>query len=230
MSPLAGRWICLSGAVPELDQMSAYGGSQSTIHLTVKRLIERVLAGGGNIAHGNHPTITPILEEVALTMLGDDATRRVRLYGVRSFYKEGAAWAEFEQRNRAFAEVIEVGGPDDGVATAISEMRRRMIGGCDAMACIGGRHAPVAGTGKQGMEEEAEVLLALGRPVFLMGAFGGATRDYYRRAFARDPSPLHNHLTPEENERLNGTATPWEAVDLVMEGFRRVAACDWRVP
>lgn len=217
MSALSDRTVCISGAVPSLEDLRKHGGSESDLRFAVELLVESILAEGGNVVHGNHPTFTPVLGCVAHRLLGADAPRRVTLFGVRCFY-EDADWERFAHRSAGFATVVGVGARGDDKGDAIQRMREQMIPACDAMICIGGMYRPVVGK-KQGVQIEAELLLAKRKPVFLVGAFGGAAAEYYQRAFATDPAGLSNNLSPDENAELNGSVTPWEIVDLVMKGL-----------
>ena len=120
--------------------------------------------------------------------------------------------------------------------------------GCDARArvLLGGRVEGYWGA-MPGVAEEVCLSLAVGQPVFLVGGFGGCTRDIAetvglveRRAGSRDdwagrerfcdtaPNDLRNGLTFEENAVLAKTPHIQAAVALVSRGLRRVLGASLR--
>ena len=61
----------------------------------------------------------------------------------------------------------------------LSEMRKAMIAGCDFRICAGGRLTGYKGW-MPGVLEEIVVAIEMGKPIFLIGGFGGVTRNVCR--------------------------------------------------
>ena len=122
----------------------------------------------------------------------------------------------------------------------LTAMRRTMQGETDARIVLGGRVEGYKGN-MPGIAEEALLSLEVGQPLFLIGGFGGCTRDIAETiglvdtwAGSRPPWPgrkqfkrytqndLNNGLSTEENQVLACTPHLDQAVTLVMQGLRRL--------
>ncbi len=122
----------------------------------------------------------------------------------------------------------------------LTAMRRTMRGETDARIVLGGRVEGYKGN-MPGIAEEALLSLEVGQPLFLIGGFGGCTRDIAETvglvdtwAGSRPPWPgrkqfkrytqndLNNGLSTEENQVLACTPHLDQAVTLVMQGLRRL--------
>ena len=122
----------------------------------------------------------------------------------------------------------------------LTSMRKAMRGETDARVVLGGRIEGYRGE-MPGIAEEALLSLESGQPLFLVGGFGGCTRDIAetlglgdvwvgsraawpgRQRFERYyPNSLRNGLSPEENQVLAGTPHIEQAVSLVMLGLHRL--------
>ena len=122
----------------------------------------------------------------------------------------------------------------------LTAMRRTMRRETDARIVLGGRVEGYKGD-IPGIAEEALLSLEVGQPLFLIGGFGGCTRDIAETvglvdtwAGSRPPWPgrkqfkrytqddLHNGLSTEENQVLACTPHLDQAVTLVMQGLRRL--------
>ena len=62
---------------------------------------------------------------------------------------------------------------------SLTEMRRAMIAGCDYRICAGGRLAGYKGW-MPGVLEEIVLAVEMGKPIYLIGGFGGVTRSVCR--------------------------------------------------
>ena len=138
-------------------------------------------------------------------------------------------------------QALRVQKPDEDEWThGLTAMRRVMRGDIQARILLGGRVEGYRGA-MPGIAEEAWLSLETGQPVFLLGGFGGCTRDiaetiglvdpwagsrgeWAGRARFREYSPdnLRNGLSPDENADLARTPHIEEAVTLVLRGLRRV--------
>ena len=124
--------------------------------------------------------------------------------------------------------------------TGLTAMRRTMRGETDARIVLGGRVEGYKGD-MPGIAEEALLSLEASQPLFLIGGFGGCTREIAETvglvdtwAGSRPPWPgrkqfkrytqkdLHNGLSSKENQVLARTPHLDQAVTLVMQGLRRL--------
>ena len=129
---------------------------------------------------------------------------------------------------------------EDEWTKGLTAMRTVMCGDTRARIVLGGRIEGYKGA-MPGIAEETCLSLEAGQPVFLLGGFGGCTRDIVetigladRWAGSRDEWPgrecffkysrdrLHNGLSGEENAVLARTPHIREAVALVSRGLRRI--------
>jgi len=132
---------------------------------------------------------------------------------------------------------------DEEWADGLTAMRSVLTDAADAHVVLGGRVKGYKGR-MPGIAEETLVALKAGRPVFILGGFGGCARDIAeelkllppkparmawpsREAFGGfDSSSLNNGLTEEENSTLVRTAHIDEAVALILRGLLRLAGSD----
>ena len=128
---------------------------------------------------------------------------------------------------------------DEEWAAGLTAMRRVMRGATQARVTLGGRVADYKGT-MPGIAEEALLSLKKSQPLFLLGGFGGCTRDiaetlglverwagsrsYWpgREKFEAFSSDLSNGLSEEENATLARTPHIDQANVLVMRGLHRL--------
>lgn len=124
----------------------------------------------------------------------------------------------------------------------LTAMRKFQRSSTDARVILGGQVATYRGR-IPGVAEEALLSLQAGQPLFLIGGFGGCTRDVAetlrlagpwagsrnrwpgRREFEEwTSSDLNNGLTFEENQALATTPFIGQAVVLVLRGVHRLGA------
>jgi hypothetical protein len=127
-------------------------------------------------------------------------------------------------------------------AQGLTAMRRVITDASDARVALGGRMRGFKGR-MPGIAEEALSALQAGKPLFLLGGFGGCTRDIAehlgiiapgtrprppwrgRRLFVGlDASRLNNGLDAEENATLTRTVHVDQAVALLLRGLLRLLA------
>jgi hypothetical protein len=122
-------------------------------------------------------------------------------------------------------------------AAGLSAMRRSVTELCHGRVVLGGRVQGYKGT-MPGVAEEALLALQEGRPLYVLGGFGGCARDIAgclglcagvpRQAWsgqdklARAGQNLRNGLTLEENEALASTPHVDQAMALVLRGLLRL--------
>ena len=129
---------------------------------------------------------------------------------------------------------------DDEWSAGLTLMRRVMRGETDARIGLGGRVEGYKGE-MPGIAEEALLSFQAGQPLFLVGGFGGCTKDIAetiglvdtwssnrlawpgrQRFECYGPDNLHNGLSTEENQILARTPHIEQAVSLVMLGLHRL--------
>ena len=126
-------------------------------------------------------------------------------------------------------------------ATGLSAMRRVMREATTARIVIGGRVSDYMGH-MPGVAEEALLSLEARQPLFLIGGFGGCTRDIAETIVLQEPalrhwprrdeftafssSDLQNGLSTEENATLAVTPHIDQAVALVLRGLHRLHLSD----
>ena len=122
----------------------------------------------------------------------------------------------------------------------LTAMRMTMCEDTQARIVLGGRVEDYRGA-MPGIAEEASFSLERKQPVYLLGGFGGCTRDIAetlglverwpgsrkewegRTCFRKySPDDLHNGLSRDENARLARTPHIQEAVTLVSRGLRNI--------
>ena len=131
--------------------------------------------------------------------------------------------------------------PDESEwAEGLTRMREVMRTETDARVVLGGRVEDYKGR-MPGIAEEALLSLKSGQALFLVGGFGGCTRDIAETLGLVDPragsdarwpgrqafeqwgiGDLHNGLSDEANRLLARTPYVQEAVDLVLRGIGRL--------
>ena len=126
-------------------------------------------------------------------------------------------------------------------SAGLTAMRRTMLAESDARIVLGGRVDEYKGS-MPGIAEEALMSLQGKQPLYLIGGFGGCTRDIAetvglaqpwtrshvtwqgRTEFARFSSDdLNNGLSAKENQTLAMTSHVDQAIMLVLRGLTRVA-------
>jgi hypothetical protein len=223
--------VMISGSVPPEVELAAHGGDAARIEGAVREVAKRVLAAGGQILHGNHPSITDIVERVALPPpVGQP--RRVHLFTSWYFLPEGGD-QQLQAARGTYADITVTGAADmdrtpEAKEAALGPLRRAMIEAADAVVCIGGRlhegepDAP-------GVLREFRLAEARGLPVYLVGAGGGYTRSLYEQE-VRGGVVLRNGLTVEENAHLATAADPWHAARLIVGDLERLSAARAELP
>ncbi|QPR34458.1 hypothetical protein I6G96_26650 [Delftia acidovorans] len=129
-------------------------------------------------------------------------------------------------------------------AEGLTSMRITMMSNSDARIVVGGRSEGYKGT-MPGIAEEALLSLRAGMPTFLVGGFGGCTRDIaetlgiiqprstsnigwaQRNEFAVfNAANLNNGLTDEENATLACTPHVDQAITLILRGMMKLVKAE----
>jgi hypothetical protein len=137
-----------------------------------------------------------------------------------------AAW-NLRQRPRDLVQL-----PENDWADAMTAMRNYVTLNSDARVVIGGKTAGYIGR-MPGISEEAFTSIALGKPLFVVGGFGGAAEPIARSIAAHEPVQFPsidhalavstpNGLEERELQRLSGSAHIDEVALLITRGLRRL--------
>lgn len=128
------------------------------------------------------------------------------------------------------------------IATSLTAMRRTMLRGTSARVVLGGRVAGYMGS-MPGIAEEALLTLHAGKPLYIVGGFGGCARDIAEILDVVPPrsdtprgawegheafctyraDSLNNGLTYDENLKLADTPHIRQAVGLILRGLDRTS-------
>ena len=126
------------------------------------------------------------------------------------------------------------------IAHSLTSMRKTMLEETEARVVLGGKVKGFQGS-MPGIAEEALLSLQAGKPLYLLGGFGGCARDISESLNLIEPlhnpprtdwdgydkfskfsvSTLNNGLLPEENRSLAKTPHIQQAVALVLRGLER---------
>lgn len=262
MPTIAGRTVAIS--ISESPDMAVLGLSDAHLRDAMDRLALHLLASGASLAYGGdlrangftdwlfelvsryqrpasevrigvtnylawpiHISMdTDELEAISDSLAGTGELVCLTQEGRRL---DPAAWSQ-----RALHQPT-----DEEWAAGLTAMRRVMRGATQARIVLGGRVAGYKGT-MPGIAEDALLSLQKNQPLFLLGGFGGCTRDIAetlglaerwagsrpawpgRQQFKEFSSDLSNGLSAEENATLARTRHIDQATVLVMRGLHRL--------
>ena len=250
----------------ESPDMAALGLSEEHLQDAMAEIALQVLSSGKSLAYGgdlrahgftellfelveryrDHPrhsgtiTVTDYLAwPVHIRMTADDlvafSTGHEETAHLVFLARDGAQ-LEWEQRLE-----LPMHEPDDNEWTeGLTKMRTVMREETQARIVLGGRVEGYKGR-MPGIAEETLLSLQAHQPIFLLGGFGGCTRDVAetvglaepwagsrsdwncRPCFeSYSPNDLHNGLSDEDNAVLARTPHIHQAVTLVSRGLRRI--------
>lgn len=203
---LEGIPVCLSASLPE-----ELRGTPRALDLQqlLVALLRGLLAGGGRLVFGGHPSVTPLIHRVASE--AGFPTPSVELYQLTRFR------AEAPQEIYAPTFLLHWIDSQD-----LAPMREEMARISAAALFVGGKTHGYIGP-RPGIRDEYERFLAHHPegPAYLLGLLEGEARCLIRemeRAGQREP----NRLSPAELEILHHTPDVDLAVSLVLADLRRV--------
>ena len=244
--------------------MAALGLSEGHLREAIAEVAIYVLASGANLAYGGD-----LRREGFTELLFDLVMRYRRQEEIQARVTDYLAWPvhilmtadDLDKRStklREFAQLVLIGldgnrmsmedrqltpsrePTENEWSVGLTSMRQVMRGETDARVVLGGRVEDYRGV-MPGIAEEALLSFESGQPLFLVGGFGGCTRDIAetlglvdawagsrpawpgRQRFKRyGPDNLHNGLSPEENQVLARSPHIEQAVSLVMLGLHRL--------
>lgn len=184
--------LIISGAFPDAEPKEQQ-------HLTdaVLTFVRATLDRQGTVISGGHPTFTPLILDIARRRRPRDFKQSIHLYQSRFFVTD----KELAQlgRGATIAPVDAVAGDRNA---SLTRMRQEMIADNQAvgLVAIGGRTK--TGGHLPGVDEEIELAVAAGLPVFLVGSAGGRAAEICAEHKAADWANAPNKLTVAQNEEL----------------------------
>lgn len=262
---LSGRAIGVS--ISESPDVEALGLSDLHLEDAMTEIGRYILAAGGTLVYGGdlrrHGFTTLLLELVGRyhtetqAAAGDILVRNYLPWPVHLLMKpeeieeQAAGFKRFAEIHRLDRQGVPLKAKDQPTPTAIekgdwdgglSAMRLTVDREIFARLVLGGRTEGYKGR-MPGIAEEALIALQQGRPLYLIGGFGGCARDVAAAVGLAKPSPANpqrtwanladfspfrgtipaNGLTQDENRCLAETPHLEEIIDLLLRGLRRIA-------
>lgn len=190
---LAGALVAISAS--EADDPAERGLSHLHQRDLIVELARHFFAVGARLAYGGDfrkAGFADLLVDVARAYVrfGGPASPSIASYVPEPLTTDGRA---------SYIDVVtfvEISDPsDDDVvskeyrrALRLRAMRQQVASDAIALVAVGGRNSGFAGW-RPGIAEEIATAVAIGRPVYLVGGFGGAAGEYARAVFLRGPTP-----------------------------------------
>jgi hypothetical protein len=210
VSPLQGLRIGISGAIPDRGEWGPVADLDQRILRFVSQLGGLLMKYGAHVVHGNHPSFTPVLTQLARRFARSEAAPLTLLSS--GFFPDTDKTVE---RARDVARVVVTPAIATADATAapsrslsLTALRLELAREIDALVAIGGR-LHTGSNVHPGVLEELTLARWQGVPCFVVGAVGGfaATIDHHLlRSFSID-----NCLPDSDVDRL---ADPGEDLDV----------------
>lgn len=197
---LRGVRVHLAGSIPD----DADGPARERMSQFALQFARAVLRDGGTLIHGSHPTLIGAIlqaaQEYADAGGARDAVTLVRTAdGTRS--AEELREIEMQRRVAAVEIIPSVAGRSTDLLVS---MREWMAERCDVVVAVGGKWYGVNKL-RAGVPAELEEALKLGKPGFVITAFGGATADYLKDDHSL-LGRLRNGLSIDQNRALAASA------------------------
>ncbi len=199
---LKGMPVFLSASLP--DELAGSPGARE-LYNAIGLLTHEVVAAGGRIVFGGHPSITPLVRE-AVKQLGKRDV--VDLYQLRRF--EESAPEEIHD-DGVFSEIHWIETDGDDIDAELARMRDRMAEAARAAVFAGGKTTDHYGK-TPGIRDEYQRFVARHPegPVYLVGLLGGETLKLIEEMEAGEAA-ARNGLSDKERRVIHHSTS----VDLV---------------
>jgi len=215
--PLAGIRVHLSGAVPK--------EGSARISEFVNALAARIFSEGGCVIHGSHPTLVdPLINAAKQYIAAGGGSDVLTLVRTKRYSETSPQQAEIDAQRRSaqvhIVQALPTGEPAEKDSRQLTPMRDWMADRSDAIVCVGGKGWEV-NRSLAGVPEELETMLQLGKPGFVVAAFGGAIAGFIQD----DPGilgKLRNGLSFERNQELSKETSIDTLVDAIVTQLRNL--------
>ena len=221
--------VAVAGCFLAAGATLLYGGDLRALGFT--ELLFELAAGYRSETEGRRRAVANLLAwPVHIALSQEELERRRNRLGASGslvcLSPDGAVMSHQERASLASK------GPSDHEWTqGLTSMRRTLAHWCDAHVLLGGQTQRFRGK-MPGIAQEALLTLEAGKPVFLIGGFGGCTRNIaetmmlperpHRRPLERvRVHDLGNGLTAAEAATLAQTADTDEIITLILRGLQR---------
>ena len=257
MSWLQGTTIGIS--ISESEDIKKEGFGMAHLRDTMVEIAQQLLYAGANLAYGGDVNyvsdfnFVQILFDLVRTYRIENNPEQKRVKNYLAKPVQLALNVNDLAKLSTFMELVNVGGPDESDrkrqtenlqavsqsdqaywASSLTHMRHTMNEGIDARILLGGKQNGYKGS-MPGIIEEGLIALKTQKPLFLIGAYGGATKllinwlhqgpktiefPYSDSEFSIDN--LQNGLSIADNRLLFSTPNKRTAIQLIMKGLRNL--------
>lgn len=194
---LKGRTIGVS--ISESDNLSELGYGVAHLRDAIVEITRYILAAGGNVAYGGDMRqggFTELIFDLLVYYRGDKELQpSERFYSYLAYPISTTLTLQKEAELKQIVSFRKVAPPEDLIlenptefippnstenlyiwTRCLTQMRQQMESACDARIFIGGRTRGFKGK-SPGILEELLIAIQYKHPIYLVGAFGGVTKD-----------------------------------------------------
>lgn len=203
---LKGRQIGISISDPNDEELIAIGQNKAHLTRVAQDLARHLLIREATLIYGGdlrQDGFTEFIFDEAHGLQARTKSQNIHIenYIAWPIYKNDTEQVTlWKAKYRNIAGMIELTPPDDideliinrdtflpptnaqnrfVWSRCLTDMRRKMIENCDVRISVGGRHSGYKGS-LPGVLEEILIALEMGKPIFLLGGFGGVTASVCR--------------------------------------------------
>ena len=255
-------------SVSESENLERFGLSEFHVQDAMSKIAVFILSSGANLAYGGdlrRGGFTQLLYELVLNYSrpGIEETRvvnylawpvhtNIKCDDLNNLKSELDGVAELallkkdgSRMNLESHQTLNSGTlTDDEWSAGLTAMRKTMCGESEALILLGGRVQGYKGS-IPGIAEEALLTFETKQPIFLIGGYGGCTRDIVIELGLLDAAigsgirwkgreqfdefsidDLSNGLTEEENRVLARTPRINQVIELILRGLERSRRCN----
>ena len=244
--PFSGLLVNLS--ISETEDTEDRGFPKWQVNRTALQIVSALFSQGAGVAFGHDWRPDGVMEAVhGFAVQMQEAGATPLLWNVLPWTDETRLSADEQERLKDTLRIVTVRSPgrtddEESRVLALTQMREQLTAMCHARICLGGRTSGYQGT-MPGVYEEALFSVRAGKPLYLVGMFGGATRLAIdaiegRRIDPRIPYSDYlskdgwkilkrNGLSLDENRLLFDTPVLEDAIVFILSGLARSRRDNW---
>ncbi|MGN7470681.1 TIR domain-containing protein [Brevibacillus sp. SAFN-007a] len=185
---LEKKKIVLSGAFPDSD-VQFHQKLTDAVYVFTHEILRR----RGNLVFGAHPTFQHLIFGKARELVGEESNKYVTMY-ISEYFLAGYSLTDIGKLCTIIPTKVE-----ENLEKSLTELRIQMIANNDVSALIvlGGKEK---GNGqKPGIDEEIEIAIANGIPVYIIGSVGGRSAQLASKIFNEKKFSGLNNLSIDDN-------------------------------